>query len=43
MQSTGDFHDEIVIHFLGIAEEIFDNVTAFDASNGSSAKITLCL
>ena len=33
MQSTGDFHDEIVIHFLGIAEEIFDNVTAFDASN----------
>src|SRR5262245_15852691 len=33
MQSTGDFHDEIVIHFLGIAEDIFDNVTAFDASN----------
>src|SRR6266566_3624830 len=33
MQSTGDFHDEVVIHFLGIAEEIFDNVTAFDASN----------
>ncbi len=27
MQSTGDFHDEIVIHFLGIAEEIFDNAT----------------
>ena len=33
MQSTGDFHDESVRHFRGIAEEILDNVTAFDASN----------
>jgi hypothetical protein len=30
VQSTGDFHDQIVILLLGIAEQIFDNSTPFD-------------
>jgi hypothetical protein len=33
MQSTGDFHHEIVIEVLSIAEQIFDNAASFHPTN----------
>jgi hypothetical protein len=33
VQSTGDLHHKIVILFLRIAENIFDNTTSFNPSN----------
>src|SRR5262245_27012069 len=33
VQSTGDLHHKIVILFLRISENIFDNATAFNPSN----------
>src|SRR5215813_9291006 len=33
VQSTGDFHHKIVILFFRIAENVFDNATAFNPSN----------
>jgi len=33
VQSAGNFHNEIIILFFGIAEDIFDNTASFNASN----------
>ena len=33
MQSTGDFHHEIVIEVLSISEQIFDNAASFHPTN----------
>src|SRR5713101_4291049 len=33
MQSTGDFHHEIVIEVFSIAEQIFDNAASFHPTN----------
>src|SRR5262249_34333866 len=33
VQSTGDLHHKIVILFLRISENVFDNATAFNPSN----------
>jgi len=33
MQSTGDFHHEIVIQVLSIAEQIFDNAASLNPTN----------
>jgi len=33
MQSTGDFHHEIVIEVLSISEQIFDNAASFNPAN----------
>ena len=33
MQSTGDFHHEIVIEVLSISEQIFDNAASFHPAN----------
>jgi hypothetical protein len=33
VQSTGDLHHKIVILFFRIAENVFDNMTAFNSSN----------
>ena len=33
MQSTGDFHHEIVIEVLSISEQIFDNAASFNPTN----------
>ena len=33
VQSTGNFHNEIIILFFSIAEDIFDNTTSFNPSN----------
>ena len=30
MQSTGDFHNQIIIPFLGITKQLFDDSTPFD-------------
>jgi len=32
VQSTGDLHHQIVIIFLRISENVFDNATAFNPS-----------
>lgn len=33
MQSTGDFHHEIVIEVFSISEQIFDNAASFNPTN----------
>jgi hypothetical protein len=33
VQSTGNFHNEIIISFFGIAKDIFDNTASFHTSN----------
>ena len=33
VQSAGNFHNEIIILCFGIAKDIFDNTTSFNATN----------
>jgi len=34
MQATSDFHDTVGKAIAGIAQDVLDNSTAFDATNG---------